>query len=76
MAEKKIKCIKVTILGTGLNASFYVLDHKVQAYQASTYHIFTYLNDVEVWKNDFGVSSIFKEQVEIEPSAVPTPQQI
>ena len=75
MAKTKVKCLRVRLLGTGLNTQFYCATHEVKAFNASTYHVFTYLNGVEVWKNDFGVSSIFIERVEIDPDEAATPQQ-
>lgn len=76
MVDKKIKCYAVTLLGTGLNSSFVCLGHRVQAYQASTYHVFTHANGVEVWKNDFGVGTIRIEEISLSPEQIPDPPKI
>lgn len=75
MAKTKLKCLRIRLLGTGLNTQFYCLSHEVKAFDASTYHVFIHLNGTEVWKNDFGVSSIFIERVEIDPDEAATPPQ-
>lgn len=72
---KKVKALRVRLIGTGLNTQFVCALHEVKAYHASTWHVFTYLNGVQAWKNDFGVSTIFIEEVEIDPSEAAAPQQ-
>ena len=57
MAKKK-QVLKVKVTGTGLNEEFYCASHDIVSYPSSTYHKFTFVNGVVVWKNDFGVSQV------------------
>ena len=72
MAQKTLKCLAVTVLGTGLTANFICQNHRVESYRASTYHVFTYLNGVEVWKNDFGISTVSITPIELTPDQIPS----
>lgn len=70
---KKVKALRVRMLGTGLNTQFVCAEHDVVAHPASTYHVFTYFNGAKAWKNDFGVSTLLIEQIEIDPNEATTP---
>lgn len=62
---RKSKYFVVRIQGTGVNETVLVKSHEIIPYPASTYHKFVFPNDCVIYRNDFGVSQVIIDQVEM-----------
>lgn len=62
---RKSKYLMVRLLGTGLNEVLLVKSHEIIPYPASTYHKFVFPNDCIILRNDFGVSQVVLDTVEL-----------
>jgi len=62
---RKSKYLIVRLMGTNLNDSILVKSHEIIPYPSSTYHKFVFPNDCVIYRNDFGVSQVTIDVIEL-----------